>query len=333
LDLPKVSILIPTYNRQDFLKKAVESSLAQDYPNLEVIVSDNASTDATREVIEQFLTDKRFRYYRNGTNIGITNNWLKLMYDYPSGRYGKLLADDDYILNKSHISEAVNMLLKHDLDIVFSAATLRIERGAGQAPKYIKVSLPVRNGSVPRDWWLDNIGKRKGFIVGFGAFPNFVSGAVFNIAKARELKAFDSPDFGIDYELSLRFMLLGKAGYLRGDQYVERAHPRNDGTNASVEVVWTGMNVYQRIFELGMSANIETGKMVKLKRNSMVWFLKSFLVRKWIVQRGISPSSIHQLFIKIHELDPVVAFRTIFSGIMFKNIVKALISGLKIRNI
>jgi len=45
----KVSIIIPTFNRENYLHQAVESALSQDYPNVEVIVSDNASTDNTEE--------------------------------------------------------------------------------------------------------------------------------------------------------------------------------------------------------------------------------------------------------------------------------------------
>ena len=45
---PKVSIMIPTYNRAHYVVETIESSLTQDYPNIEVIVSDNASTDTRR---------------------------------------------------------------------------------------------------------------------------------------------------------------------------------------------------------------------------------------------------------------------------------------------
>jgi glycosyltransferase involved in cell wall biosynthesis len=48
---PKVSIMIPTYNRAHYLVDAIESSLTQDYPNFEVIVSDNHSTDGTEECV------------------------------------------------------------------------------------------------------------------------------------------------------------------------------------------------------------------------------------------------------------------------------------------
>ena len=61
-DYPKVSIMIPTYNRAHYLVDAIDSSLAQDYPNFEVIVSDNASTDGTLNVVRKYKADPRFRY-------------------------------------------------------------------------------------------------------------------------------------------------------------------------------------------------------------------------------------------------------------------------------
>ena len=62
---PKISILIPTYNRAHYLMEAIETSLQQDYSNFEVIVSDNASTDDTLERVKKYLDDPHFRYYRN----------------------------------------------------------------------------------------------------------------------------------------------------------------------------------------------------------------------------------------------------------------------------
>jgi len=53
-DKPLVSIIIPTYNRANYLEKAIESVLKQTYENIEIIVSDNASTDNTMEVMQKY---------------------------------------------------------------------------------------------------------------------------------------------------------------------------------------------------------------------------------------------------------------------------------------
>ena len=92
---PQISILIPTYNRAGYLAEAIESALDQDYPNLEVIVSDNASTDGTEKWIQRYSADSRFRYFRNETNLGSGPNYRKLLYVYATGEYGHFLTDDD----------------------------------------------------------------------------------------------------------------------------------------------------------------------------------------------------------------------------------------------
>jgi glycosyltransferase involved in cell wall biosynthesis len=64
-----VSIIIPVYNREDTILRAVESVCNQTYSNIEIIVVDDASTDSTMEKL-QLIKDKRVRYYRNNINMG-----------------------------------------------------------------------------------------------------------------------------------------------------------------------------------------------------------------------------------------------------------------------
>jgi glycosyltransferase involved in cell wall biosynthesis len=109
VDYPKISILIPTYNRSKYLTCCIDSVLFQDYPNFEVIVSDNHSIDSTSQVIEKYLSDKRVRYYRNEINIGIIPNWKILLYEYATGEYGKLIPDDDYLLDKGHLKKGMDL--------------------------------------------------------------------------------------------------------------------------------------------------------------------------------------------------------------------------------
>jgi len=52
-NLPKVTIMIATYNQERFIGEAIESAMAQDYPNLEIVVCDDCSTDRTYEIAKQ----------------------------------------------------------------------------------------------------------------------------------------------------------------------------------------------------------------------------------------------------------------------------------------
>jgi glycosyltransferase involved in cell wall biosynthesis len=65
---PLVSIIIPTYNRAHLISKTLESVLAQTYPNWECIIVDDGSTDYTPVVLEDYLNDKRFKFYKRTNN-------------------------------------------------------------------------------------------------------------------------------------------------------------------------------------------------------------------------------------------------------------------------
>lgn len=73
---PKVSIMMIAYNQARFIGEAIESALAQDYPNLEIVISDDASTDATPEIILDYAEKNPGKIIPvlNSTNSGITSN-------------------------------------------------------------------------------------------------------------------------------------------------------------------------------------------------------------------------------------------------------------------
>lgn len=94
---PLVSIAIPTYNRAPSLRRAVASALAQDYPRIEVLISDNASTDETRAFCEELVRrDRRVRYVRQPVNVGPVGNFVHAL-EQCVGEYFMWLADDDWV--------------------------------------------------------------------------------------------------------------------------------------------------------------------------------------------------------------------------------------------
>lgn len=92
-----VSILIPTYNRRDFVKEAINSALAQTYSNIEVIVVDNNSTDNTYEsLLEEYSIYPNIKIFKNEENVGPVRNWIKCL-ERAQGKYSKILFSDDLI--------------------------------------------------------------------------------------------------------------------------------------------------------------------------------------------------------------------------------------------
>ena len=90
---PLVTIAIPTFNRASLLKDCVLAALSQTYQHFEILVSDNASTDETEEVLKDF-TDQRLRVVRQKTNIGLLPNWNACLAE-AKGDYIVFVSDDD----------------------------------------------------------------------------------------------------------------------------------------------------------------------------------------------------------------------------------------------
>ncbi|WP_246073102.1 glycosyltransferase [Paenibacillus dokdonensis] len=92
---PLVSILIPTYNRPDYFRQALESVLNQTYKNIEIVICDDSTNDETEKLIKNYLVNHpNIRYYRNEKNLGQFKNDLKCM-DLAKGNYVNFLMDDD----------------------------------------------------------------------------------------------------------------------------------------------------------------------------------------------------------------------------------------------
>src|SRR5262245_7177388 len=72
---PLVTIAIPTFNRESWVRDCVLSALAQSYSDFEVVVSDNASTDRTQDVLQEFRNHPKVRIVRQSENIGSIRNF------------------------------------------------------------------------------------------------------------------------------------------------------------------------------------------------------------------------------------------------------------------
>lgn len=91
----KISVVIPCYNAEKYIKKCLESILQQTYENLEIIVVNDGSTDSSKKLIEPFLSDKRVRCVDqvNGGEFSARNTGIKLA----TGKYIGFVDSDDYI--------------------------------------------------------------------------------------------------------------------------------------------------------------------------------------------------------------------------------------------
>lgn len=94
---PKVSLGLPVCNGEDYLAEAIESVLAQDFTDFELIITDNASTDRTAEICQTYASkDARIRVHRHAKNLGAAPNFNSA-FELSKGEYFKWVAHDDLI--------------------------------------------------------------------------------------------------------------------------------------------------------------------------------------------------------------------------------------------
>lgn len=121
-DLPLVSIALCTYNGEGFLKKQLDSIINQSYLNTEIIVTDDCSTDTTRQILEAYQKkDERIKLYFNEENLGYTKNFEKAVM-LCTGKY-IAFADQDDIWVSSKISDMVDemdghIMVFHNSDLI-----------------------------------------------------------------------------------------------------------------------------------------------------------------------------------------------------------------------
>jgi glycosyltransferase involved in cell wall biosynthesis len=137
----KVTVGIPTYNRSALLGEAIESVLGQTYSDLRLVIADNASSDATPEVVARYVHDPRVEYVRHERNIGQTDNFNGLIAGTTTD-YLLLLSDDD-LLHPTLLESTVAVL---GSDPLIGAVHTRFDVVDGQS-RVIEHSVDLVPGS------------------------------------------------------------------------------------------------------------------------------------------------------------------------------------------
>lgn len=107
-DLPLISVVIPVYNHEKFIAQSLESVISQTYSNLQILVSDDKSSDNSLNIIEQYAAkDKRIEILRHDTNLGICGNFNSL-FDAVKGEFVAFFSGDD-------VMSANKLMLQYEL--------------------------------------------------------------------------------------------------------------------------------------------------------------------------------------------------------------------------
>jgi glycosyltransferase involved in cell wall biosynthesis len=147
---PLVSIGMPVYNGQNYLRQAVDSILCQTHGNFELIISDNGSTDCTESICREYAAkDARVRYFRNEKNIGASRNFNRV-FELSSGPYFKWAAHDD-VLHPEFLEKCVRVLEDSSSVVLCFAKSLKIDNHGHMTGTYDTDNSLCFDGPTPRE--------------------------------------------------------------------------------------------------------------------------------------------------------------------------------------
>lgn len=120
---PKVSVLVPVYNREKYIVECVDSILKQGFSDFEIVIVDNRSTDNTWTICQELSRkDKRIKIFQNSSNVGPVLNWMRCVEE-ARGSYSKIVFSDDLLLEDC-LEKMYSACTDDDVAFVFSAAKI-----------------------------------------------------------------------------------------------------------------------------------------------------------------------------------------------------------------
>ncbi|WP_073071427.1 glycosyltransferase family 2 protein [Phormidesmis priestleyi] len=210
---PRVSVGMPVYNGENYIREALDSILAQTFQNFELVISDNASTDATDEICKEYLAkDERIRYYRTPRNMGATWNQNQV-FKLSQGEYFKLAAHDD-ICAPEFLEKCVEALDQDSSVVLAYPWTKNIDQ----------------NGEVTGEYDLDGklkLGSSRPPVRFRSMHRAFMCYPIFGVIRSAALK--QTPLLGsfghADGALLSRLTLMGRFHEVPQHLFLNRRHP------------------------------------------------------------------------------------------------------------
>jgi glycosyltransferase involved in cell wall biosynthesis len=208
----RVSIGVPVYNGERFLRATVESLITQTFGDFEIIIADNASTDDTEQIGRELAScDSRVRYHRHSHNLGLSGNYNFLVRN-STGAYFKWAPCDDPCLPT--FIERCTDVLDADAGVVLVYPRARFVDDRLQP-------LPLQDPGFPLDF--DPPAERLRYVIGAGHWVNAILGLIRRDALMRTRLLPPYP--GGDYALLGELCLQGRFVEIPDELLLRRIHP------------------------------------------------------------------------------------------------------------
>jgi glycosyltransferase involved in cell wall biosynthesis len=213
---PLVSVLIPHYNYIQYVPFAIDSALAQTYPNVEVVVTDNQSTDGAVAILrERYRNEPRVRIIENERNLGMTGNFNRAL-EHARGKYILWMSADDFML-PAHV-ERLEAVFEREpkIDVAYSGVYFADEAGRINAIRALPGQFPVDYVDV-RDELVEQVTT---------VCPLCLPAALFPRSLVDEVGPLDDDEYlASDWEYAIRLAVLDKRfAYVADPSVVIRLH-------------------------------------------------------------------------------------------------------------
>jgi glycosyltransferase involved in cell wall biosynthesis len=210
-DLPLASAGIPVFQGENFLDETLRFLRSQDYPNLEIVVCDNASTDQTADIVRRHAAeDPRVRLIVNETNIGAASNYNKV-FEVSRGKYFAWNAHDDHS-SPDFFSEGVTALDSDDNAVVALPRSFRVDLDGERLEEF----------SIPPDVHSQHPHVR--FRAAARAHPEAIVFGLFRSEAVRRTRLHGRFS-GSDRNFVAELMLHGRAIMAGDSEFYLREHP------------------------------------------------------------------------------------------------------------
>lgn len=266
-----LSILIPTYNgASKFLDRTMSSiiegvSLCEE-GTVEVVLSNNASTDNTLEILKQYDKYSFIRYFTNETNIGFARNIIRLTDEYARGKFGWVIGDDDVIVPAS-LPHIVEELKKDKID--YLNVDFTFVRSSSFTPK--ESNYPVTYSTFAEA--LERV--KAGNVLG-----TFMSSAIVRLSLFRQVPKEDiTPAFDTYQSIFPNGYVNATAyhnkrcAYMNGYVILSFVHKKEWGSSDNMYLISEHIipSMYQYVLSLGIKKN-ELSKTYKRILHNAVYF-------------------------------------------------------------
>jgi glycosyltransferase involved in cell wall biosynthesis len=298
-EVPPVSIGLPVYNGSAFLAEAIDSILAQTYGDVELVISDNASTDATQDICRDYAArDPRLRYLRQAHNLGAAENYNRVFHE-SRGRFFRWASHDD-LLEPGLIEACVRTLESAGPSVVLCYPRSVLVNERGERLRENDDGMDIRE-ALPR--------QRLVHVVKSWSLCNAIFGLIRREALVRSglIRKFVSADVVLLAELAL----MGQFWEIPEPLFLRRIHDdssRGGDTSADEAARWFDPNargagwlhprtqLFFRVMTMVRHADLPPGERAACMLSSaLAWWLRRLRVRAGALRRqlpvGLKPET------------------------------------------